>query len=167
VLFGAKCGPDLSGGRGPDLGRAAEEPVTGYWDPTLATILTIESMLERILELERMKFVEITLAPGSDEASLEMARGWLFSIREILGNYSSYRRQYVGIKVAGGTRRVLVSSFPEVPEGAPDEFPSWLQRWVYVDDGGASFWRIEYDVATGTFLGFDVNGFKSAAGNRY
>jgi hypothetical protein len=158
VLFGAKCGPELSGGLGPGLGRAAGEPVTGFWNPTLSTILTIEGILKRILELERAKFVEKAHAPDADEASLEMARGLLFSLREILENYSSYRRQYLGIIVAGGARRVLVSSFPEATQGAPEEFPSWQRRWVDVDDGGASFWRIEYDVASGTFLGFDVNG---------
>jgi hypothetical protein len=54
-------------------------------------------------------------------------------------------------------RRVVVNSFPEAKGGDVDEFADWKESWVDVDDGGSSFWSIEYDVASGRFLDFDVN----------
>jgi hypothetical protein len=153
VLFGAECGPSVPTG----AQRSAPEPVTGYWEPTSDLINSIELNLRRALEDERLKFREMARAPGADEASVEWAVGAGSAVDEILGRYSGYRRQYLGIVVAGGARRVLISSFPEAGKGAPDEFPNWLQTWVDVDDGGPEFWRIEYDAGSGTFLGFDVN----------
>jgi hypothetical protein len=95
--------------------------------------------------------------PGADEANVEWAFGAVSAVDEILAHYSEYRRQYIGIVVTGGARRVLINSFPEARNGARDEFPNWLETWVDVDDGGTDFWRIEYDLGTTAFVGFDVN----------
>jgi len=53
---------------------------------------------------------------------------------------------------------VLVNFFPEVDTDGRDEFSDWTARFVdYVDDGGAQFWHIEYDVAAEKFVGFSFN----------
>lgn len=154
VLFGAECGRTVS----TRLVRGTRDAVTGYFQPTLETIHAIEMNLRGALEREREKFRELAHAPGATEDSVEIAVESLTDVEDILERYSTYRRQYLGIIVAGGARRVVVSSFPGPSKGVPDQFSDWERDWVDVEDGGTEFWRIEYDVATATFLGFDVNG---------
>lgn len=153
VLFGAECGPSVP----VRAQRSGPEAVTGYWTPTPDVIESIELALRGSLEGERSKFREMARASGVEEANVEWAVGAVSAVDEILAHYSEYRRQYIGIVVTGGARRVLINNFPEVRKGARDDFPNWLESWVDVDDGGAEFWRIEYDVGTKTFVGFDVN----------
>ena len=80
------------------------------------------------------------------------------ALEGILKDFAKYRRQYVGIVAQGGARRVLVNCFPEVLADGRDDFADWKLRWIdYVDDGAWEFWHIEYDVASGQFLGFGWN----------
>jgi hypothetical protein len=131
--------------------------VVGYWEPTSDVIEVIEANLRPALENERSKYREMAHAAGADDDSVEWATGATSALNEILDHYSGYRRQYLGIVVTGGVKRVLVSSFPAAVNGAPDEFPNWREKWVDVDDGGSEFWRIEYEIGSGSFVGFDVN----------
>jgi hypothetical protein len=92
--------------------------------------------------------------PKDAEARDEAEWGVRSAIDEILATYGNYGRQYLGIVLRSGDRRVLVNCFPR------GEAPDWKQRWFRhddIDDGGPSLWRIQYDVGSGRFLGFDVN----------
>lgn len=58
-------------------------------------------------------------------------------------------RQYAGV-VIGGARRVLVNAFPDDAYCYRDEF-------VNVADGGAQFWRVQYDLSLKQFVHWEVN----------
>lgn len=146
VIFGPGCPDSAQGPRSP-----SGDSIQGYWQPTRADIDRIEASLRPTLE-RGLKHPEAVVDPPADE---DARSNIPLQISEVLGSYARYRRQYVGI-VVGTARRVLVSSFLE-PTPATPEFPDWTTRWVDVDDGGTEFWRIEYDVASGRFSGFEVN----------
>jgi hypothetical protein len=58
-------------------------------------------------------------------------------------------RQYSGV-VVGGARRILVNAFPDDNYCYRDEF-------VSVPDGGAQFWRVQYDLSLSQFVHWEVN----------
>jgi hypothetical protein len=58
-----------------------------------------------------------------------------------------------------GAKRVLVSGFPPAENATSDDFAYWRQGIVWVMDGGASFWQIQYNVEDGSFTEFDSNGY--------
>jgi hypothetical protein len=154
VIFAEACGPAFA----DELRYAADEAVIGYFQPTPALIQTLELRLRPALELGLKKPESVTRMPTTAEDRAEVSWGLSSAIAEILEHFAEYRRQYVGIVVRGGARRVLVNCFPEVDADGKDEFPDWTERWIDdVDDGGELFWRIQYDAASGRFLGFDIN----------
>jgi hypothetical protein len=149
VIFDPSCSASFA----PEM-RLYDDDVVGYWPPPLAVIDLLEAGLRPALESGRSKPESVALMPSDPEDRAEAAWGISGAIEEILAHFRDYRRQYAGIVVRGGARRVLVNSFREDVRG---EFPNWNTVWVEVDDGGASFWRIEYDVGSGRFLGFEMN----------
>lgn len=58
-------------------------------------------------------------------------------------------RQYAGI-VVGGARRILVNAFP-------DDVYCYRDEFISVDDGGAQFWRVQYDLSLKQFVHWEVN----------
>jgi hypothetical protein len=138
--------------------RAASERVVGYFRPTVDEIQTLESRMRPALEhgLKEPDSVAYLSPPAEDREEDEWGvRG---ALAGILKDFVKYRRQYVGIVVLGGARRVLVNSFPEVGADGKDDYGDWKLRWIdYVDDGAWEFWRIQYDLASGRFLGFECN----------
>ena len=135
-----------------------EEAVVGYFRPTPALIQTLESRLLPALELARNQpETVVRMTPADDRAEVS----WYVSgaLGLILEHWSKYRRQYAGIILRGDVRRVLVNSFPEVgfPDGT-DDHPNWVERWMDdVDDGAELYWRVQYDIASAKFLGFETN----------
>jgi hypothetical protein len=156
VIFSEACGPAFAAG----VRAAADSAVIGYWQPTTATLEALEARLRPALEVGRSRPESLASMPRDAEARAEAVWGLKAAIGEILAHFGEFRRQYIGIVVRGGARRVLVNCFREVAPGATEEFPAWQNRWAdadRVDDGGADYWRIEYDVSSGRFLGLDVN----------
>jgi hypothetical protein len=130
------------------------ERVVGYFAPTPATIGTLEDRLRPALEVGRTKPEALYRFSTDPERRAEETWGVRSALTEIVGHFRAYRRQYVGIIVQGGARRVLVNSFPELEITAS----AWTAHWIDgVDDGGSDYWRIQYDLASGAFLGFDIN----------
>ena len=75
-------------------------------------------------------------------------------IREHL---ASYRRQYVGV-VVDGRRRILVNAFRFWEGNKPESHYYWLHQYVFVNDGGYYYWRIQFDMHTKRYLEFSQNG---------
>ena len=154
VIFTDVCTTALAS----SVKRAVDGEVVGYFRPTAALIQTLESGLRPALELGRTRPESLRRMQLPPEEREEEVWGVREALGEILKDLAAYRRQYVGIVVRGGARRVLVNFFPEVAADGRDDFPDWTVRFVdYVDDGGAQFWKIEYDAGSGKFHGFDWN----------
>ena len=70
----------------------------------------------------------------------------------IRNRFSSYCVQFVGIFV-DGRKALHCNFFP-----ADDDIPRDRKSYVYVLDGGSSYWRINYDTEEERCFDFDVNG---------
>jgi len=128
---------------------------SGYWTPTPESVAKLEDKLKSALERGQQK-PEMLVQPGKHSAKeLAYVAG---EIGSVLENLPSFRRQYVGLIMKDGTRRILVNAFPGA-EKERERFPYWRQGIVWVDDGGFWYWRIQYDLETGTFSHFDSNGY--------
>jgi hypothetical protein len=71
---------------------------------------------------------------------------------------ASYRRQYVGV-IVDGRRRILVNAFRFWEDEEPESHYYWLHQYVFVNDGGHYYWRIQFDMHTKRYLEFDQNGY--------
>jgi hypothetical protein len=151
VVFTAPCGRSL----GPTLLTHANE-VSEYFEPPSELIEHLSAQLRPALEAGRARPETLLSLPTQSEDRAEAAWGVRSALDEILKHFTSYRCQYIGLITRAHARRVLVSCF--LAE-AQDAYPDWQRRWIGadVDDGGSDFWRIQYDTATGSFFGFDVN----------
>lgn len=70
---------------------------------------------------------------------------------------SASYRQYVGM-VVGGRRIVYLNAFP-LSQARPQRPDGWDPQLAQsVCDGGAGFWGVEYDPATGRFANLAANG---------
>jgi hypothetical protein len=63
-----------------------------------------------------------------------------------------YRRQYVGFYNERQQPCLYINCFP-----INKLFPSWLRQLVEVEDGGASFWHIYFNLTTKQFFSFSHN----------
>jgi hypothetical protein len=75
------------------------------------------------------------------------------SAKKISLNLSDYRRQYIGY-TEGARKFILVNAFCRHYWSTSD---SWLHKPPAVDDGGACYFRIRFDVERG-FDRFEFNG---------
>jgi hypothetical protein len=133
--------------------------IVGYWEPSPDVIDELEARLPAALEAGLAKPESLSWLPTSSGPHDDISWQVPPALLDILPHYWEFRRQYVGIIVKGGARRVLANSFSEVTTGREDEFPRWRDQWVKVLDGGWGFWQIQYDVATHRFLDFAANGY--------
>jgi hypothetical protein len=62
-----------------------------------------------------------------------------------------YKRQYLGI-LENGEQIIYANFFCDAT------FEEWRQEFVLVNDGGDCFFQVKYNVATGEFYDFSVNG---------
>ena len=71
---------------------------------------------------------------------------------------AKYKRQYVGEFIKG--KKVLLMSFIYDPDSFhdPNGIGQWHHKWIYVLDGGYSFWRVLFNPTTGTFSDWECNG---------
>jgi hypothetical protein len=121
-----------------------------YWTPTPGDVAKLEAGLRAALE-------EGARNPSSLDHGIQdnpHARDVSGEIAKILGHFGEYRRQYVGIVTEAGARRVAVNFFHG---GSGNE--DWRHTFIEVLDGGAWYWRIQYDVGSGRYLGFSSNGY--------
>jgi hypothetical protein len=131
--------------RAVDISSIAEAKPRGYWTPDHEQIDRCESKLRQ--GLERLCVDPLESNPFVTQA-----------VHDVLSHLTGYRRQYIGIITATGSKRILLNCFPGPPSKGEDFFPNWRQEIVFVLDGGSSFWRIQYDVATDKYTEFDSNG---------
>jgi hypothetical protein len=122
------------------------DQLRGIWQPS-------ESEVLRAIHDVRPYLERLKKTPSADkgDASAEIIRG---RIGEILSNWDKYLCQAVG-HTKDGKKLIHLNFF------RPDEdgFPTWWrEHYVYADDGGALFWRIEYDCSTNTFSDVETNG---------
>lgn len=82
-----------------------------------------------------------------------MSPDWKNRNRIIIRNrFSSYHVQFVGI-IVDGRKTLHCNFFP-----AEDDIRHDTKTYVYVLDGGASYWRINFDTEEERCFDFDVNG---------
>jgi hypothetical protein len=79
-------------------------------------------------------------------------------IRQILGNATHYRVQFMGV-VRRKRKVIWCNFFPAPRHGEKDEFEYWKRTVVRVSDGGYWYWQIVYDPATGKCQEFCANGY--------
>jgi hypothetical protein len=118
----------------------AEAPLDAgleVWRPTESDVPRIIQDIRPYLEKERK-------TTDSDSMKEEIGK--------ILAQWDQYACQVVGI-TRDGKKLVHFNFFPK------DEFGDWRRHYIEVNDGGADFWRIEYDCKTTSFLNFVSNGY--------
>jgi hypothetical protein len=130
-----------------------EKDLVGFWEPPKEVITAVEARIRPALEVARTK-PETLFDSSKGEYREEFSWGVSVKAREILEAFGGYRCQYLGIVVKGGHRRVFVNCFGKDNMIAYDQ--SWFDH-TKIDDGGARYWRIWYDVDTCRFLDFEVN----------
>jgi hypothetical protein len=95
-------------------------------------------------EAVQARLVEASRQVESPARDKDMAR-----MEKIKAGQGRVIRQYAGI-VVGGARRILVNAFPDDAYCYRDEF-------VSMPDGGAQFWRVQYDLSLKQFVHWEVN----------
>jgi hypothetical protein len=139
---------------GPQVAHIAQvKGLVGFWLPPKDVIAALEARMRPALEVGRERPETVFDMPTNPRDREEFSWGVSVKLREILEGFADYRCQYLGI-VVGDRRRVFVSCFGKEEMSHYDQ--SWFD-YTAIDDGGAGYWRIQYDVATCRFLDFDVN----------
>jgi len=83
----------------------------------------------------------------------ELTPDWRNRQRKIIQDQlSSYHVQFVGI-IIDGRKSIHCNFFPN-----EDSFKYDKNSYVFVLDGGASYWRINYDIEKNICFDFEVNG---------
>jgi hypothetical protein len=130
--------------------RIDQREARDYWTPSPADVVEMESRLRSALV--RQRHADDRLQGRSKGARRDLHFFRSHHIGQILEHLAAYRRQYVGI-VVNGEKRLFVNCF----RGDPQQHSSWRQQFVYVDDGGFYYWRIQYQVDRKLFLEIDIN----------
>jgi len=138
VIFDASEAPLIRG--------FVDGDVQGFWTPTAGDVDLFEKHLRPALEAGIRR--PVILSPSEPDRVLPE------HLRTILKRLSNYRRQYFGVIGSSGVKRLFVNLFP-----ASAEDKSWTRHYVFVFDGGTSYWRIQFDPASRRFLQFNTNGF--------
>ena len=95
-------------------------------------------------EAVQARLTEASRQVESPEREKDVAR-----MEQIKAGLDRVVRQYSGV-VIGGARRILVNAFPDDAYCYRDEF-------ISVPDGGAQFWRVQYDLSLKQFVHWEVN----------
>jgi hypothetical protein len=114
--------------------------VEDYWYPSEDDVLAVETGLRNALH-ERLADEYKATPSAQRDANVE-------ALNHVLSNLDKYLRQYAGI-VVGGSRRVLVNAFP-------NDAYCWRDEYVAIDDGGAWFWTMQYDVKLHQYLHWEL-----------
>ena len=77
-------------------------------------------------------------------------------IQEIINNYLSYRRQYVGL-IIGHENFIYFNSFPaEIIQRNIDNEPQ--SSWIEMEDGGSGYWQILVGIDRNKCSCLSING---------
>jgi hypothetical protein len=114
--------------------------IEDYWYPSEDDVAAAETGLRNALH-ERLAEERAETASAERDANVE-------ALKHVLSNFDKYLRQYAGI-VVSGSRRVLVNAFP-------NDVYCWRDDYVAIDDGGAWFWRMQYDLKLHQYLHFEL-----------
>lgn len=143
-VLGADCGLFSPVARIPpdDEGNALFHQ--GRFTPTLEQAARIELAL-RTLPLDRVPV----------PAGRRIPRSYPLLIHQ---NLPHYKRQYFGFYNRQRQPCLYINFFPEhFVEEHPGYTPRWLRETISVDDGGAAFWSIQYNLVTHQFYAFAPN----------
>ena len=119
-----------------EFGFLFGEGSTEYWEPSISDVSKAEKCIRQAL-------VSVQQDPNAYQKE---------DAAFILENLTEYRRQYVGIVVAG-EKRIWCNAF-----FFDDSFPDWMNAPVYVLDGGRDFWQIEYVLHDDECINFHIHG---------
>jgi hypothetical protein len=103
----------------------------------------------RELEAGLREAVQARLTEASRQVESPAREKDVARMEHIKAGLDRTARQYAGI-VVGGARRVLVNAFPDDAYCYRDEF-------ISMQDGGAQFWRVQYDLSLKQFVHWEVN----------
>ncbi len=116
----------------------------GIWEPSESEVVCAIHDVRPYLE-------KLKKAADIRKVSAETSQG---RIGEILTNWDTYLCQAVGHVKDG--KKLIHLNFFRLEE---DESPTgWRKHYYDACDGGAWFWRIEYDCNAKTFSDFETNG---------
>jgi hypothetical protein len=119
------------------------EGFSGIWKPDAEVIPKLISDAKIYLE-------GLQKDPKTDEYQKR-------EIEKILKWWTNYRCQIVGCKIEG--KKTIHLNFFMRTRGSEQEFSYWRKSLVFVSDGGAAYWQLNYDVESGRFLRFESNGY--------
>ena len=128
---------------------ASALPVAPEFDEVLVARFT--PCLPQVIEAEQM-------LPGALQQPLTTAPPARYFRRQqtVIRTYlPAYRRQYFGFYNAQHQACLFINFFDSQYLELSD--PRWLHYCISVDDGGVSFWRIYYNLATHRFYKFSFN----------
>ncbi len=72
-------------------------------------------------------------------------------------NLKKYKRQYIGYIDSKGNKILYINFFWDRTERKHFD-KMWLQKWIYVSDGGSFFWNIKYNLETDKLFELSING---------
>ncbi len=107
----------------------------GFWTPTAADIQAMEAALPAFLQAEEQRDGSLVQQRAAEGLYQQLER---------------YTRQYVGI-IAGDQRLIWGNYFCH--HGG-----EWQEQLVLVEDGGACYFNVTFNPATGEFSNLDING---------
>jgi hypothetical protein len=140
---GTSAAPDsnhviIPAGAAAEFSLVFGHAVSGYWEPSSGQVAVAEERINQYL------------VAAQDDPDLDTYRRQ--SAAYIVGRLKEYRRQYVGIAVEG-TKRIGCNAFI-----SDHSHPDWARVPVFVLDGGADYWQIEYDLTKDECVSFSVHG---------
>jgi hypothetical protein len=118
----------------------------GIWEPSQSEVVAAIQAIRPYLAKQKK-------APSPATGQVP-ADGGRKKIDDIVGNWDKYVCQAVG-HTKSGKKLIHLNFFPKEDVG---DSTNWLHRYVYGDDGGTWYWRIEYDCEAKTFSEFETNG---------
>jgi hypothetical protein len=127
--------------------------VTGYWKPVAEDVALFEALLRAAL-VAGVRNPDALLPTPPDRVYRRYIPDHL---REIIYrlDHGEYYRQYFGFLGPGGRQRLFVNFFHTSTALDID----WRITYVQVTDGGAGFWRIQFDLHSKRYQQFEMNGF--------
>jgi hypothetical protein len=128
-----------------ELGRAAigSNNVRGYWTPDVDVIAKAQKALLPFL------MDQVGKARERKQSTKPLKR--------LIRNLKNRRCQCVGI-IIGDKRRLHLNFFPPAPKRGHDAHARWREHYLDVQDGGADFWRVDFDISTESFVNLIING---------
>ena len=142
-VLGADCGLFPAAARLPTDEQGLAPPNRGRFTPTLPQVASVELSL-RTLPLHRVPTV-----PG-----FRVTPRYPLLIHQ---NLPRYKRQYFGFYNLQRQPCLYLNLFAEHIDEYPGYTPRWLREIIQVEDGGAGYWSIKYNLTTRQFYEFAHN----------